>query len=488
MRRVVARVASANTVSSDLEKLRESASTVFAVLLWFHVVVVALIAFTNHLSVLRVVPIMVSAAVAGTFAALYLGGLTARLLIASALTVGPSMMVYAGRGPWQVDWHMYFFVVFGMLVVYVDWRPIVLAAGFTAVDNLVLDLVFPGAVFPDAQLSRVLLHAAIVVVDCAVLFWLVSLMQQLFRQTAASLAGARAAAAEAQRLESYAKHGSDLIMQAVNQGLLLCDGAFAIQPQYSSELEKIFETKDLAGRNLLELLQGLLTDRLFRTTSDYFAMLFDQNKKERTVLRVNPLNEVECSFWDGTAHTYASKFLSFNFRRIVESGRVIRVFVAVNDITERVKLERRLLEAERKKDRQVELLLGLLRIEPAALDEFVASAREQLRAIDETPLITEFATAGSGRRSALLPHLDTILRCVHRVNGDAALIRFGYFQRRATEFEARLCEVRGHVVFGGDDYLTIAFALSELRDDLDELEALRGRFPRSLALRDQAVA
>jgi two-component system, chemotaxis family, sensor kinase CheA len=483
---VAPRRATISLLTSDLDGLRASASKVFAVLLWFHVLVVTAIAYSNHVPVLNVIPIMVVTALIGTFAAWRWKGLVQRLSIAAGLTVGPAMMVYAGLGPWQIDWHMYFFVVFGMLVVYVDWRPIALAAGLTAAHHLVLDLVFPGAVFPEAGFGRVVMHAAIVIVDCAMLFWLVSLMQQLFTQTAASLKAAREATAEAQRLESYAKHGSDLIMQAVNQGLLLCDREYRIQPQYSSELEKIFERTELAGHDLLELLQGLLTERLFRTTSDYFAMLFDPKKKERTVLKVNPLTEVECSFWDRTGHAYASKYLNFSFRRIVENGNVVRVFVAVNDITERVKLERQLSEAEQKKDRQVELLFSLLHIEPSDLDEFIASTKEQVRTMNDTPLVQDFAAASIGNRDTLLTRLDTIFGCVHNIKGNAALIKFEYFQKRANDFESKIVEVRGHSATGGDDFLSVVFAQSELCSDLEELEDLRGKFPRSLQRREIA--
>jgi hypothetical protein len=478
-RRGVAGLPRVNLVTSDLDGLRQNASRVFAVLLWFHVLVVTLIAFFNNVPVMNVIPIMTIAALAGTFAALRLSGLSARLVIAAALTVAPAMMVYAGIGVWQIDWHMYFFVVFGMLVVYADWRPIILSATLTAGHHLGLDLLFPGAVFPEAGLGRVALHAAIVIVDCAVLFWLVSLMHELFVQTAASLKVAREAAAEARRLESYARHGSDLIMQAVSQGLMLCDCDYRIQPQYSSELEKIFETKDLAGRDLREVLQGLLAERLFRTTSDYFAMLFDANKKERTVLRVNPLSEVECSFWDHSGHEFVSKVLSFSFRRIVEDGKVIRVFVAVNDITERAKLERQLKDAEQKKDRQVELLFSLLHIEPSDLDEFITTAKEQVRKMNDTPLAKEFAAAGAGHKDSLITHLDSICSCVHNVKGNAALIKFDYFQKRASDFESKIAEVRKHTAMGGDDFLAVSFAQSELRSDLAELEDLRRKFPRS---------
>jgi HPt (histidine-containing phosphotransfer) domain-containing protein/PAS domain-containing protein len=463
-------------VTTDLDELRLRASRAFAILLWGHVPVIAAIAYSNGVPIWRPVEIMaIAAAIGSLFAWRAASSLTARLAIATALTVAPALMVYAGRGPWQVDWHMYFFVVFGMLVAYVDWRPIALSAALTAVHHLLLDLVFPESVFPEAGLGRVFLHAAIVIVDCGVLFWIVSQMQRLFATSSAALQVAQVAAGEAQRLESYAKHGSDLIMQAVNQGLLLCDPEFVIQPQYSAELEKIFETDDLAGRNFLTLLQGLLTERLFNTTRDYVALLFDAKRKERTVLKVNPLNEVECSFWNRGGGSFSSKVLNFSFRRIIEDGVVTHVFVAVNDISERVKLERQLSEAEGKKERQVELLLSILHVDPSALDEFVLMAREQMETMGGALRPQDFA-ANSTDRQHLRKRLDAIFRSVHNLKGNASLIKFSYFQKRADEFETKLFELRNRTNLGGDDFLSVIGFQSEMRSDIEDLQELRGKF------------
>jgi diguanylate cyclase (GGDEF)-like protein len=108
--------------------------------------------------------------------------LNGRLTIAAALTFAPMLMVYAGAGAWQVDWHMYFFVVFGLLVAYVDWRPIALSAGLTTAHHVVLNFLLPTAVFPESDLARDILHGAIVVADVVVLFWIIDQMKSLLRR------------------------------------------------------------------------------------------------------------------------------------------------------------------------------------------------------------------------------------------------------------------------------------------------------------------
>ncbi|MEA2786885.1 MAG: methyl-accepting chemotaxis protein [Candidatus Eremiobacteraeota bacterium] len=118
-------------------------------------------------------------------------GLTLRSIIAVCLTFGPIVFVFAarghfsglaGNGDWQIDYHMYFFGIFAMLAAFVDWRPIAVSAALTAGHHLILDLVVPGNVFPEEGIDRVALHAAAVVVECGVLFWLTIAIGALFKR------------------------------------------------------------------------------------------------------------------------------------------------------------------------------------------------------------------------------------------------------------------------------------------------------------------
>jgi len=197
----------------DLEAIRSYASRFFAGFLWIHVPVVAAISLSNGMSPLPVSGAMAVAAAVGSLAALLGGGgLIARLVIAACLTAAPALMVYAGSGPWQADWHMYFFVVYGMLVAYVDWRPIALAAALTAAHHFILDLVFSTAVFPEASLGRVALHATIVLADGLVLFWIVGQLAHMFSRSSLLLRTAGDALTEAQLFKSAVVHASDGIV------------------------------------------------------------------------------------------------------------------------------------------------------------------------------------------------------------------------------------------------------------------------------------
>ncbi len=271
------------------------------------------------------------------------------------------------------------------------------------------------------------------------------------------------------------KAGTDLIMETVDRGLFLLDRGFLIQGQYSRELERMFHMPQLEGYNFVNLLQRLLTERTFEISRDYMNLLFDKKKKERTVLRVNPLAEIEVHF-PNPEGGFDSKFLNFTFRRIIEDEQVARVFVAVSDITDRVRLERQLRESEARKERQFEFLLGVLHVEPANLDDFLKTANVQVATMNDALRASDFATNSAGRMELLRQRLDVVYRAVHTIKGLASVLELTYFEKSCDLFEGKIVQLRERSALGGDDFLSVVIAQSELRQDLDELQDLRERF------------
>lgn len=272
-----------------------------------------------------------------------------------------------------------------------------------------------------------------------------------------------------------AKAGTDLIMETVDRGLFLLDRGFLIQGQYSRELERMFHMPQLESYNFVNLLQRLLTERTFEISRDYMNLLFDKKKKERTVLRVNPLAEIEVHF-PSPEGGFDSKFLNFTFRRIIENDQVARVFVAVSDITDRVRLERQLRESEARKERQFEFLLGVLHVEPANLDEFLKTANQQVATMNDALRASDFATNATGRMELLRQRLDIVYRAVHTIKGLASVLELTYFEKSCDLFEGKVVQLRERSALGGDDFLSVVIAQSELRQDIDELQDLRERF------------
>lgn len=197
----------------SLTDIREAATRLYTTIAWIHVPVVALIAVNARNAWLGPVLVLAAVALIATIAARSMrDGLSLRLIMSAAITAAPILFVYAGRGTtsgllgnetWQIDYHMYFFAVFAILVGYVDWRPIVFSAAITAGHHLLLDFFMPAGVFPQEGIDRVALHAVTVAAECSVLIWITIMIQSLFTRidelmdfttaaTAEAIAGAQA--------------------------------------------------------------------------------------------------------------------------------------------------------------------------------------------------------------------------------------------------------------------------------------------------------
>ena len=187
---------------SALDAFRKNVSRFLVCYAWIHVPLLGMVAWFDHVDVTRVALSATVLCVIATISwRLNPIGLPTRLANAGVLTGLAALLVYAGTGTWQVDYHMYFFAIFAILATYCDWRPIAFAAILTAAHHLVLDLVLPSAVFPEEGLGRVFLHALIVVVECGILFWMAIRVESLFREAddarrASEHAAAKASAAE----------------------------------------------------------------------------------------------------------------------------------------------------------------------------------------------------------------------------------------------------------------------------------------------------
>jgi HPt (histidine-containing phosphotransfer) domain-containing protein len=274
---------------------------------------------------------------------------------------------------------------------------------------------------------------------------------------------------------AQAKRGTDALMQTVGQGLVLIDSAYTIQPQYSQQLETIFDRKDLAGQNFLKLFERLVPARDYDATRRFLALMFNAEKKERVVLQVNPLDEIDLSF-PLDEGGFKTKTITATFRRVMDGAAVSQAFVAITDITERAAAARELRQSEERKERQFELLLGTMHVDGPALDDFGALVAEQLRRINDALRAEDFASGSEGRSQVLRGRLEAIYRAVHTIKGNAASLRIDPFVRTATAFEGKLSELKNRAALGGDDFLAVVIQQSELRILLEQLREIRAKY------------
>nr|WP_294503779.1 methyl-accepting chemotaxis protein [uncultured Rhodopila sp.] len=201
--------------TDDLEHLRAKVDTALAAALWLHVPLIAGVTWFCGNGAL-----LLGGAAAANGAAITLIRMTwppetaRRIAMGVAMVVMVSLLLAATAGAaWQPDIHMYYFAVMAVLAAYCDRNVVLASAGVTAVHHLVLSFAAPSLVFAGgSDLSRVILHAAIVVVEAGTLFWLTGYLASVIAENTANLTEAEAAHAQIEALgrqEAEKRHSAE---------------------------------------------------------------------------------------------------------------------------------------------------------------------------------------------------------------------------------------------------------------------------------------
>jgi methyl-accepting chemotaxis protein len=182
--------------TDDLARLRSLVELALIVALWSHIPLIAGVAWFqgNSSFVLGGGAAIVATAV--TLAHFSWPATTARrVTVGAGLVVMVSLLLAAATGgAWQTDIHMYYFATLAVLAAFCDRNVILAGAAVTAVHHLALNFVAPALLFSGGgDLGRVLLHAAILVLEAGVLIWLTDYLARLIAANAANLIEADAA-------------------------------------------------------------------------------------------------------------------------------------------------------------------------------------------------------------------------------------------------------------------------------------------------------
>ncbi|MET0356421.1 MAG: ATP-binding protein, partial [Cellvibrio sp.] len=142
--------------------------------------------------------------------------------------------------------------------------------------------------------------------------------------------------------------------------------------------------------------------------------------------------------------------------RAQENGLISHVLVTVQDVTERVRLERALVESRKNSESQIELLTSLLHTHPSLLQEFINNSyrcynniNNVLRTPAKTPVLIKEKIA-------------VIFREIHNFKGEAASLRLEYFENQAHSIEDILEDLRNKHDLTGNDFLPLTIQLESL--------------------------
>lgn len=255
------------------------------------------------------------------------------------------------------------------------------------------------------------------------------------------------------------------ILQTVNEGLFLVDKDMTIGNQHSKHLVDILGVSDIAGQNFQDLLENMISEKDAETSRGFIELLFDKKIKEKLIGDLNPLNLIEVNIAQASGG-FLTKHLEFSFARAQQDGVISHVLVTVQDVTEKIRLEKALVESRKHSESQIELLTSLLHTHPSLLQEFITNSYNCYNKINNilrqpaktTQLVKEKATH--------------IFREVHNFKGEAASLKLDYFESQAHAIEDTLQDLRNKPDITGNDYLPLTVQLENLISYTQQVQQL----------------
>ncbi|USG60932.1 methyl-accepting chemotaxis protein [Sneathiella marina] len=266
-----------------LDTLRSTISKIILFLLWIHVVVISVSAYllgADWITLLAGSAIFAALPTAAWLMAkreaLF------RYLAAVSYMVQVSLLVYAFAGhPWQIDVHMYFFAALAIIAALCDWKAILIAAATVATHHLVLNFVYPAAVFPSgADFWRVVLHATVVILETGTLIWLTYRLSEAFASSELAVETAENAVRNAEEEKEKALEASRVAAAAQEEAVMAKSEADKMAAE-KSELESVNELqvkqqRDEMAQEFETSISGIVD--LVSEKSSALAALADQMK------------------------------------------------------------------------------------------------------------------------------------------------------------------------------------------------------------------
>lgn len=255
------------------------------------------------------------------------------------------------------------------------------------------------------------------------------------------------------------------ILETVKEGLFLVDEKLTIGSQHSQYLTDIFGVSEIAGQNFQRLLENMISEKDADTARGFIELLFDKKVKEKLIGDLNPLNLIEVNIAQHSGG-FLNKYLAFSFARAYQDKTISHVLVTVQDVTEKIRLEKALAESKKHNEAQLEMLTSLLHTHPSLLQEFIKNSYACFNRINNILRQPAKTTALVRDKAA------TIFREIHNFKGEAASLKLEYFENQAHAIEDTLAEIKSKTNLTGNDYLPLTVQLENLISYTQQIQQL----------------
>jgi len=281
-----------------------------------------------------------------------------------------------------------------------------------------------------------------------------------------------------ERVAQEAQEQTRDILKTVREGFFLLDADYKIGSVWSEALTRMFSRNDFAGLSFEDLLKNLVPANTLATAMKYIKLLWGDRAHENLMKSINPLGQLEISMDNGHGGK-ETRYLQFDFHRVMGAKGIKHVLCSVGDITSSVLLAKELQESQENANAQLDMMLGMMHVDPLQLTSFLDTTETGLQMINA--ILREPArTDGEFRKK-----LNGLFRELHSIKGEASALNLMSIAHRVHSLEDMVTDLKKKVELSGNDFLPMVLKLDEL---LAHLRGVREMAGRLTTLKDAAPA
>jgi two-component system, chemotaxis family, sensor kinase CheA len=274
--------------------------------------------------------------------------------------------------------------------------------------------------------------------------------------------------AREERLAREAQEQTRDILRTVREGFFLLDADYRIGAVWSDALARLFGRNDFAGVAFEDLLRDLVPTTTLATATKYIKLLWGERAHENLMKSINPLGQLEIHADNGHGGRDV-RYLQFDFHRVMGPNGVKHVLVSVTDISSSVLLARELQESQENASAQVDMMMGVMHMDPVQLSAFLDATETGLTLIN-TILKEPARSDGDFRKK-----LDGMFRELHSIKGEASALGLMTVARRVHALEDAVADLKKSAALSGNDFLPLVVKLDELMAHLKQVRELAAR-------------
>jgi PAS domain-containing protein len=277
-----------------------------------------------------------------------------------------------------------------------------------------------------------------------------------------------------ERVAREAQEQTRDILKSVREGFFLLDSDHLIGSVWSEALAHMFSRTDFAGLSFEDLLKDLVPAATLTTATKYVKLLWGERAHENLMKSINPLGQLEITRDNGHG-TKETRYLQFDFHRVMGPEGVRHVLCSVSDNTAAVLLARELQDSQQNANSQLDMMIGMLHVDPLQLTSFLDTTETSIKLVNT--ILKEPARADAEFRKKL----TGLFRELHSIKGEASALNLSSVASRVHVMEDMVSECKKKPELTGNDFLPLVLKLDDL---LAHLRGVREMAARLSILKD----